>query len=67
MKKEHIMQNAPSGRHRLIHASVASALALISISVQANTQQICPNSFLPAKQNRRQRPTQSQTQYYVFD
>lgn len=39
MKKEHIMQNAPSGRHRLIHASVASALALISFSVQANTQQ----------------------------
>lgn len=33
------MQNAPSGRHRLIHASVASALALISFSVQANTQQ----------------------------
>lgn len=39
MKKEHIMQNAPSGRHRLIHASVASALALISFSVQANPQQ----------------------------
>ncbi|HFC8837457.1 TPA: PilC family type IV pilus tip adhesin [Neisseria subflava] len=39
MKKEHIMQNAPSGRHRLIHASIASALALISISVQANPQQ----------------------------
>ena len=39
MKKEHIMQNAPSGRHRLIHASIASALALISFSVQANTQQ----------------------------
>lgn len=33
------MQNAPSGRHRLIHASIASALALISFSVQANTQQ----------------------------
>ena len=39
MKKEHIMQNAPSGRHRLIHASIASALALISFSVQANPQQ----------------------------
>ena len=39
MKKEHIMQNAPSGRHRLIHASIVSALALISFSVQANTQQ----------------------------
>ena len=39
MKKEHIMQNTPSGRHRLIHASIASALALISFSVQANTQQ----------------------------
>ena len=39
MKKEHIIQNAPSGRHRLIHASIASALALISFSVQANTQQ----------------------------
>ena len=33
------MQNAPSGRHRLIHASIASALALISFSVQANPQQ----------------------------
>ena len=49
MKKEHIMQNAPSGRHRLIHASVASALALISISVQANTQQFAQTPFLPAK------------------
>lgn len=39
MKKEHIMQNPPSGRHRLIHASIASALALISFSVQANPQQ----------------------------
>lgn len=39
MKKEHIMQNALSGRHRLIHASIASALALISFSVQANPQQ----------------------------
>ncbi|MDK7242989.1 PilC family type IV pilus tip adhesin [Neisseria subflava] len=39
MKKEHIIQNAPSGRHRLIHASIASALALISFSVQANPQQ----------------------------
>ena len=45
MKKEHIMQNAPSGRHRLIHASVASALALISISVQANTQQFAKIPF----------------------
>ena len=45
MKKEHIMQNAPSGRHRLIHASVASALALISISVQANTQQFAKVPF----------------------
>lgn len=45
MKKEHIMQNAPSGRHRLIHASVASALALISLSVQANTQQFAPTPF----------------------
>ena len=45
MKKEHIMQNAPSGRHRLIHASVASALALISISVQANTQQFAQTPF----------------------
>ncbi len=33
------MQNALSGRHRLIHASIASALALISFSVQANPQQ----------------------------
>ena len=24
MKKEHIMQNAPSGHHRLIHVSVTS-------------------------------------------
>lgn len=39
------MQNAPSGRHRLIHASVASALALISLSVQANTQQFAPTPF----------------------
>lgn len=39
------MQNAPSGRHRLIHASVASALALISISVQANTQQFAKIPF----------------------
>ena len=39
------MQNAPSGRHRLIHASVASALALISISVQANTQQFAQTPF----------------------
>lgn len=45
MKKEHIMQNAPSGRHRLIHASVASALALISFSVQANTQQFAKVPF----------------------
>ncbi|MFC2707184.1 MAG: PilC family type IV pilus tip adhesin [Neisseria sp.] len=45
MKKEHIMQNAQSGRHRLIHASVASALALISISVQANTQQFAQTPF----------------------
>ena len=45
MKKEHIMQNAPSGRHRLIHVSVASALALISISVQANTQQFAKIPF----------------------
>lgn len=45
MKKEHIIQNAPSGRHRLIHASVASALALISISVQANTQQFAQTPF----------------------
>lgn len=45
MKKEHIMQNVPSGRHRLIHASVASALALISISVQANTQQFAQTPF----------------------
>lgn len=45
MKKEHIMQNAPSGRRRLIHASVASALALISISVQANTQQFAKVPF----------------------
>ena len=45
MKKEHIMQNAPSGRHRLIHASVASALALISFSVQANTQQFAKIPF----------------------
>lgn len=45
MKKEHIMQNAPSGCHRLIHASVASALALISISVQANTQQFAQTPF----------------------
>ena len=45
MKKEHIMQNAPSGRHRLIHTSVASALALISISVQANTQQFAQTPF----------------------
>ena len=45
MKKEHIMQNAPSGRHCLIHASVASALALISISVQANTQQFAQTPF----------------------
>ena len=45
MKKEHIMQNAPSGRHRLIHASVASALALISLSVQANTQQFAKVPF----------------------
>lgn len=39
------MQNAPSGRHRLIHASIASALALISISVQANTQQFAQTPF----------------------
>nr|WP_314598544.1 PilC family type IV pilus tip adhesin [uncultured Neisseria sp.] len=39
------MQNAPSGRHRLIHASVASALALISLSVQANTQQFAQPPF----------------------
>lgn len=39
------MQNAPSGCHRLIHASVASALALISISVQANTQQFAQTPF----------------------
>lgn len=45
MKKEHIMQNAPSGRHRLIHASIASALALISFSVQANTQQFAQTPF----------------------
>lgn len=45
MKKEHIMQNASSGRHRLIYASVASALALISISVQANTQQFAKIPF----------------------
>ena len=45
MKKEHIMQNAPLGRHRLIHASVASALALISFSVQANTQQFAKVPF----------------------
>ena len=45
MKKEHIMQNAPSGRHRLIYASVASALALISFSVQANTQQFAKIPF----------------------
>ena len=45
MKKEHIMQNAPSGRYRLIHASVASALALISFSVQANTQQFAKIPF----------------------
>ncbi|WP_049348786.1 PilC family type IV pilus tip adhesin [Neisseria lactamica] len=45
MKKEHIMQNVPSGRHRLIHASVASALALISIPVQANTQQFAQTPF----------------------
>ena len=45
MKKEHIMQNAPSVRHRLIHASVASALALISFSVQANTQQFAKIPF----------------------
>ena len=45
MKKEHIMQNAPSGRRRLIYASVASALALISFSVQANTQQFAKIPF----------------------
>ena len=45
MKKEHIMQNAPSGRHRLIHASIASALALISIVAQANTQQFAQTPF----------------------
>lgn len=39
------MQNAPSGHHRLIHASVASALALISFSVQANTQQFAKIPF----------------------
>lgn len=39
------MQNASSGRHRLIYASVASALALISISVQANTQQFAQTPF----------------------
>lgn len=39
------MQNAPLGRHRLIHASVASALALISFSVQANTQQFAKVPF----------------------
>ena len=39
------MQNAPSGCHRLIHASVASALALISFSVQANTQQFAQTPF----------------------
>lgn len=39
------MQNAPLGRHRLIHASVASALALISFSVQANTQQFAKIPF----------------------
>lgn len=39
------MQNAPSGRHRLIHASVASALVLISFSVQANTQQFAQTPF----------------------
>ena len=39
------MQNAPSGRHRLIHASVASALALISIVAQANTQQFAQTPF----------------------
>ena len=39
------MQNAPSGRHRLIHASIASALALISFSVQANTQQFAQTPF----------------------
>ncbi|WP_295709108.1 PilC family type IV pilus tip adhesin [uncultured Neisseria sp.] len=39
------MQNAPSGRHRLIHASVASALALISFSAQANTQQFAKIPF----------------------
>lgn len=39
------MQNAPSGNRRLIHASVASALALISISVQANTQQFAQTPF----------------------
>lgn len=45
MKKEHIMQNAPSGNRRFIHASVASALALISFSVQANTQQFAQTPF----------------------
>ena len=45
MKKEHIMQNALSGRHRLIHASIASALALISIAAQANTQQFAQTPF----------------------
>ena len=39
------MQNAPSGRHRLIHVSVASALALISIVAQANTQQFAQTPF----------------------
>lgn len=39
------MQNAPSGRHRLIHASIASALALISIAAQANTQQFAQTPF----------------------
>ena len=45
MKKEHIMQNAPSGRYRRIHASIASALALISIAAQANTQQFAKVPF----------------------
>ena len=39
------MQNAPSGNRRFIHASVASALALISFSVQANTQQFAQTPF----------------------
>lgn len=39
------MQNAPSGRYRLIHASIASALALISFSVQANPQQFAKIPF----------------------